>query len=53
MSRLVLLGLAVPIRILIEPVLAVLTAESIALTVMRASGRSFPIVDFHPQTELR
>jgi hypothetical protein len=42
-----LFGLAVPIRILIELVLAVLTAEGITLTVMRAGGRSFLVVDLH------
>jgi hypothetical protein len=42
-----LLGLVVPIRILIELVLAVLAAERIALTVMRAGGRSFLFVDLH------
>jgi hypothetical protein len=47
MLRLLLLGLAVSIWILIELVLAVLTAEGITLTVMRAGGRSFVIVDLH------
>ena len=44
---LLLLRLAVTIRILIELVLAVLTAEGITLTVMRAGGRRFLIVDLH------
>jgi hypothetical protein len=40
-------GLIVPIRILIELVLAILTAEGITFTVMRTSGRSLLLIYLH------